>query len=103
MASGSGASGSFCALACLLGIHRISLPVSLELFVSHMSIEEALVFLLATEGCGMTADRLVFEINLRRLCVRRDGQPVNVSQIWAAFFKHPEMFCRDGKLIKLMV
>lgn len=51
----------------------------------------------------MTADRLVFEINLRRLCVRRDGQPVYVSQIWAAFFKHPEMFCRDGKLIRLMV
>ena len=68
-----------------------------------MSIEEAIVYLLSTEGCGMTADRLVFEINSRRLCVRRDGQPVNVSQVWAAFFRHPETFCRDGKLIRLMV
>ena len=68
-----------------------------------MSIEEAIVFLLSTEGCGMTADRLLSEINGRRLCVRRDGQPVSVSQVWAAFFRHPEMFCRDGKLIRLMV
>ncbi len=68
-----------------------------------MSIEEAIVYLLSTSGCGMTADRLVYEINSRRLCPRRDGQPVNVGQVWAAFFRHPEMFCRDGKLIRLMV
>jgi len=68
-----------------------------------MSIEEAIVFLLSTAGCGMTADRLVFEINSRRLCVRKDGQPVNVSQVWAAFFRHPEIFCRDGRLVRLMV
>lgn len=68
-----------------------------------MKIEEAIVYLLSTEGCGMTADRLVCEINARQLCQRRDGRPVNVSQVWAAFFRHPEMFCRDGKLIRLMV
>lgn len=27
---------------------------------------------------------------------------VNTSQVWAAFFRHPEVFVRDGKLIRLM-
>ena len=35
--------------------------------------------------------------------MRKDGAPVSVSQIWALFFKYPEMFVRDGKLIRLMV
>ncbi len=51
----------------------------------------------------MSAERLAWEINSRKLHVRKDGQPVNVSQIWALFFKYPEMFVRDGKLIRLMV
>lgn len=68
-----------------------------------MRIEEAIVWLLSTEGCGMTADRLAFEINSRRLHRRRDGQPVPTNQIWAVVFRNPDMFVRDGKLIRLMV
>ena len=34
--------------------------------------------------------------------VQGDGAPVNTSQVWAAFFRHPEVFVRDGKLIRLM-
>ena len=68
-----------------------------------MRIEEAIVWLLSTEGRGMTAETLAEQINLRRLHRRRDGQPVNVKQIWAVVFRNPEMFVRDGKLIRLMV
>ena len=68
-----------------------------------MKIEEAMVYLLSTEGCGMSAERLAWEINSRKLHVRKDGQPVNVKQIWAVVFRNPEMFVRDGKLIRLMV
>ena len=68
-----------------------------------MRIEEAMVYLLSTEGRGMSAEMLAWEINSRRLHVRKDGTPVSVSQIWALFFKYPEMFVRDGKLIRLMV
>lgn len=68
-----------------------------------MKIEEAIVYLLATEGCGMTAETLAEQINLRRLHRRRDGQPVGINQIWAIVFRNPEMFVRDGKLIRLMV
>lgn len=62
-----------------------------------------MVYLLSTEGRGMTAETLAEQINLRRLHRRRDGQPVNVKQIWAVVFRNPEMFVRDGKLIRLMV
>ena len=50
----------------------------------------------------MTVEDLVCEINGRKLYVRRDGMPVNGRQIWAAFFRHPEVFCREGRLIRLV-
>ena len=70
---------------------------------NRMRIEEAIVWLLSTEGRGMTAETLAEQINLRRLHRRRDGQPVGTSQIWTVVFRNPEMFVRDGKLIRLMV
>ena len=51
----------------------------------------------------MTAETLAEKINLRQLHRRRDGQPVGTKQIWAVVFRYPEMFVRDGKLIRLMV
>lgn len=68
-----------------------------------MRIEEAIVWLLSTEGYGMTAETLAEQINLRRLHRRRDGQPVGTNQIWAVVFRNTDMFVRDGKLIRLMV
>lgn len=66
-----------------------------------MSIEEAMIFLLSTEGRGMTVEDLAVQINFRKLYVRKDGMPVNERQVWAAFFRHPEVFCREGRLIRL--
>ena len=68
-----------------------------------MIIEEAIVWFLSTEGRGMTAETLAEKINLRQLHRRRDGQPVGTKQIWAVVFRYPEMFVRDGKLIRLMI
>lgn len=70
---------------------------------TEMSVEEVIVYLLATECCGMSVEMLAEQINLRLLYRRRDGQPIETSQIWAAFFRHPEMFVREGRLIRLMV
>ena len=71
------------------------------LYICGMKIEEAIVYLLSTEGRGMTPEAIAREITFRKLYVRKDGQPVNERQIWAAYFRHPEVFCRDGKLIRL--
>ena len=69
----------------------------------HMRIEEAIVYLLSTEGCGMTTETLAEQINLRRLHLRRDGQPVTSNQVYAVAMRFPEMFVKDGRLIRLMV
>lgn len=68
-----------------------------------MKIEEAVVYLLATEGYGMTTDMLAEQINLRRLHRRRDGMPVTSNQIYAVCKRLPEMFVKDGRLIRLIV
>ena len=70
---------------------------------NRMRIEEAIVWLLSTEGRGMTAETLAEQINLRRLHRRRDWQPVGSSQVWEVVGRNPEMLVRDGKLIRLMV
>lgn len=56
-----------------------------------MKIEEAIVWLLSTEGSGMTAETLAEQINLRRLHRRLDSQPVGTNQIWAVVFRNPDM------------
>lgn len=68
-----------------------------------MRIEEAIVYLLACEGCGMTTDTLAEQINLKRLHLQRDGQLVTSNQVYAVCMRYPEMFVKDGRLIRLMV
>lgn len=54
-------------------------------------------------GCGMSTDTLAEQISLRRLHLRRDGQPVTSNQVYAVAMRFPEMFVKDGRLIRLMV
>ena len=68
-----------------------------------MRIEEALDYLLATEGYGMTTDTLAEQINQKRLHLCRDGQPVTSNQVYAVCIRYPEMFVKDGRLIRTMV
>ena len=68
-----------------------------------MRIEEAIVYLLASEGHVMTTDTLAEQINQRRLHLRRDGQPVTSNQVYAVAMRFPEIFVKDGRLIRLMV
>ena len=67
-----------------------------------MKIEEAIVFLLATEGHGMTTESLAREINIRELQLRKDGQPVTSKQVYAVCMRYKEMFVKEGTLIRLL-
>lgn len=71
--------------------------------VPEMRIEEANVYLLASEVRGMTTDTLAEQINLRRLHLRREGQPVTSNQVYAVAMRFPEMFVTDGRLTRLRV
>ena len=68
-----------------------------------MKIEEAVIFLLSTEGRGMTTEDLAQEINSRKLHLRRDGLPVSSKQVYAVCMRYKEMFCKEGRLIRLTV
>ena len=51
----------------------------------------------------MTPEAIAREITFRKLYVRKDGQPVSTKQVWRCVFQWPEMFVREGKVIRLMV
>ena len=50
----------------------------------------------------MTTNALAEQINLKRLLLRRDGQPVTSNQVYAVWMRYPEMFVKDGRLIRVM-
>ena len=60
------------------------------------------MFLLATEGHGMTTESLAREINIRKLHLRKDGQPVTSKQVYAVCMRNKEMFAKEGTLIRLL-
>ncbi len=68
-----------------------------------MKVEEAVVYLLSTEGRGMSTEALAHEINVRGLHLRKDGQPVTSAQVYACIMRYKEMFCKDGRLIRLTI
>ena len=68
-----------------------------------MKVEEAILHLLAERNGGMNAEQLAAEINRRQLCVRKDGLPVSVKQIWYAVKTHSETFCFAEGRIMLMI
>lgn len=67
-----------------------------------MKIEEAIVYLIAGGGHGMTVDQLVREINARKLHVRRDGQPVTAKQVYAVIKHFDSVFCFNEGRVRLL-
>lgn len=68
-----------------------------------MTIEEAIVYSLATANHGMTTDQIAADINRRRLHVRRDGLRVTGAQVYAVVMHNSAMFTKDSGKIMLMV
>lgn len=55
-----------------------------------MRLEDAMVYVLATAGYGMTTQRIAEVINNEKLHIRVDGNPVTDKQVYAAVCRHPE-------------
>lgn len=68
-----------------------------------MKVEEAMLYLLAERNGGMKAEQLAAEINRRRLCIRKDGQPFSVNQVWYAVKTNDSTFCFAEGRIFLMI
>ena len=48
-----------------------------------MTLLEAIVYVLAERNGGMRTEQIAEVINVRKLHVRRDGQPVTSAQVYA--------------------
>ena len=68
-----------------------------------MTIEEAIVYLIADGGHGLAVDQLVAMINARQLHQRKDGKPVTVQQVYAVIMRHPGIFVKEDGRIRLMM
>ena len=68
-----------------------------------MKIEEAMVFLMSSRGCGMTADQLADAINRHHLHHRKDGLPVTARQVFAVACRFPQIFSREEGRIRVMM
>ena len=68
-----------------------------------MTIEEAIVYILASSNCGMKTERIAGEINSRRLFVRRDGKPVDGRMVYAVVMSRPDIFVRSEGRIRLLM
>lgn len=68
-----------------------------------MKLEEAMVYLMSSNGYGMTCDQLADAINRHHLHHRRDGQPVTGRQVFAVACRFPQIFSREEGRIRLMM
>lgn len=68
-----------------------------------MKLEDAMVYCLAMADRGLKPEMMTHIINERKLHVRVDGKPVTEKQIWAAIFRHPEVFVWEGGIIHLLM
>ncbi len=66
-----------------------------------MKIEEAIVYLIAGSGHGMTIEQLTEQINRRRLHIRKDGQPVSIKQVYAVVMHFNDIFVKEDGRIRL--
>lgn len=68
-----------------------------------MQIVEAIVYLIASGGHGMTVDKITEQINIQKLHQRKDGKPVSVAQVYAVIMHHTEIFVKEDGRIRLIM
>lgn len=68
-----------------------------------MKLEDAIVYVLASYGRGMTTEAIARIINRDRLHVRVDGNPVTDRQVYAVVCRYRQIFVKDGRLIRLLM
>ena len=68
-----------------------------------MRLEQAIVYVLANAGHGMTTTAIAQAINEEMLYVRNDGKPVSDKQVYVMVRKFNQVFAREGGLIYLIM
>ncbi len=77
--------------------------IDLHNHVIYMKIEEAILYCLASQNHGMRTEQIAEMINQKQLHIRKDGQAVTSSQVYAVICRYPEMFVKSEGRIRLMI
>ena len=68
-----------------------------------MKIEEAILYCLTRQNCGMRTEQIAEMINRQCLHIRKDGQPVTSNQVYAVVCRYPSTFTKAEGRIMLMI
>lgn len=68
-----------------------------------MRIEQAIVYVLATAGHGMTTQAIADTINEEGLYILNNGQLVSDKLVYATIRRYADIFAREGGLIYLIM
>ena len=68
-----------------------------------MKIEEAILYCLTRQNCGMRPEQIAEMINRQCLHIRKDGQPVTSNQVYAVICRYPDTFTKAEGRIMLMI
>lgn len=68
-----------------------------------MRLEEAMVYVLVSEGRGLSLPQITYLINREKLHIRQDGNPVTEEQVWACYFRNRNTFVWEGGIIHLTI
>ncbi len=68
-----------------------------------MKLPDAIVYVLCNARRGLTTDQIADIINMHRLHVRLDGNPVSSRQIYAVVCSNPAVFAKEGGIIRLIM
>ena len=68
-----------------------------------MKIEEAILYCIASQNCGMRTEQIAEMINRQRLHIRKDGKPVTSNQVYAVVCRYPTTFAKaEGRIMLMM-
>ncbi|MDE5793789.1 MAG: hypothetical protein K2I08_03620 [Muribaculaceae bacterium] len=68
-----------------------------------MRLEDAMVYVLANAGIGLTTQDIADVINRDGLHIRRDCKPVSSAQVYAVVCRNQAIFVKDGGRILLIM
>lgn len=68
-----------------------------------MRLEEAMIYVLVSEGRGLSIPQITYLINREKLHIRQDGNPVTEEQVWACYFRNRNTFVWEGGIIHLTI
>ena len=68
-----------------------------------MKVEEAILYCIASQNCGMRTEQIAEMINRKKLHIRKDGKPVTSNQVYAVVCRYPTTFAKAEGRIMLMI